>query len=119
MSIIDYSTTRMTNFEGALEAFLASIRECISAHLVRNNFKNLTVPTISVDPGGHKYARIVRDDGSSRSVFCFVNKATGDILKADGWKGPAKGARGNIYDNAGKGAITPYGVHYLNKGRKA
>jgi hypothetical protein len=103
------------NFEQALADFLASIRQLLSAHYLKN-FKHLTVPTISVDPGGQKYLRVVRDDGSSRSVYCFVDKATGDILKADGWKRPAKHARGSIYDNAGKGPITPYGVHYL-KGR--
>src|ERR1700677_1982024 len=50
---------------------------------------------------GPKYARIVCEEGppdrvSSRSVVCFVNLANGDILFAAGWKGPAKGVRGNI-----------------------
>lgn len=30
------------------------------------------------------------------SVFCFV-EANGDIMKAAGYKAPAKGARGNVY----------------------
>lgn len=32
-----------------------------------------------------------------RSVHCFIDRATGDILKAAGWKAPAPNARrGNI-----------------------
>lgn len=104
--------TPKPDFEQALADFLTSIREVIGANFSKN-FPRLAVPTISVDPGGQKYLRIVRDDGRQRSVFCFVDKATGDILKADGWKRPAKHARGSIYENAGKGAITPYGVHYI------
>lgn len=105
-------------FDAAVDAFLGSIRALIGAHYTKN-FPRLTVPTISVDPGGQKYLRIVSDNGTQRSVYCFVDKASGDILKADGWKRPAKHARGSIYDNAGKGAITPYGVHYItSRGHK-
>jgi hypothetical protein len=102
-------------FQVALDAFLDSIRQLQAAYFAKN-FKNLTPPTISVDPGAKKYIRIVQDNGTQRSVYCFVDKATGDILKADGWKRPAKHARGSIYIDAGKSAITPYGVHYLPNG---
>lgn len=47
---------------------------------------------------GAKRIRVVSVNGSSRSVVCFVDKDTGDILKAACWNAPAKGARGNIYD---------------------
>lgn len=46
---------------------------------------------------GQKFARIVRDD-SQRCVYCFVDLSNGDILKADGWKKPAKGKRGSIWN---------------------
>lgn len=100
------------DFEGALAAFLDSIRELQAAYFAKN-FKSLKPPTISIDPGAKKYLRIVQDNGTQRSVYCFVDKATGDILKADGWRRPAKHVRGSIFDNAGKGAITPWGVHYI------
>jgi hypothetical protein len=41
---------------------------------------------------GQKYWRVVRGN----SAWCFVCRETGDILKADGWKKPAKGARGSV-----------------------
>lgn len=43
---------------------------------------------------GPRYIRVVRGD----IAHCFVDKATGDVLKADGWQRPVKGARGNIFD---------------------
>jgi hypothetical protein len=58
------------------------------------------------DPRGRKFTRIVRvigrhDDGPdvSRSALCFVERATGKIWKADGWKGPALNfPRGSVYE---------------------
>ena len=46
---------------------------------------------------GKKNARIVVDSGQ-RSVYCFVELLTGDILKAAGWKAPAAGKRGSIWN---------------------
>lgn len=113
--IKEVAVTEQRDFDAALSDFLMSIRELIHAHY-NKNFPSLIPPAISVDPNGKKYVRIVRADTSHVSVYCFVERATGDILKADGWKRPAKNAaRGSIYENAGKDAITPYGVHYLRK----
>ena len=58
----------------------------------------------SIDKPGPKYTRIVQQFlptkgspmDSGRGVYCFIDNATNDILKADGWKKPAKGARGNL-----------------------
>ena len=106
------------DFEQALDAFIANIRALQHAYFERNN-EHLSPPVISVDPKGKKYLRIVQYNGSQHSVYCFVDKATGDILKADGWKRPAKHARGNIFVDAGKSAITPWGVHYIeSRGHK-
>jgi hypothetical protein len=54
---------------------------------------------VRVDKGS-KYLRIVqvREDGTGGSVWGFVDKSNGDVLKADGFKKPAKHARGSIYD---------------------
>jgi hypothetical protein len=49
-----------------------------------------------VDPGGVKYLRVV--SSKFRSVSLFIEVATGNILKAESWKKPAVGARGNIAD---------------------
>lgn len=51
---------------------------------------------------GKRYARLVMQrvgpDGEvwERSAFGFVDMESGAILKAHGWKGPAKGPRGYI-----------------------
>lgn len=45
---------------------------------------------------GKKYIRVVRSD-PTRSVHSFVDKETGDVYKAAGWKAPAKNfVRGNV-----------------------
>jgi hypothetical protein len=68
---------------------------------------------------GRRYIRIDRIDldhnrTSSRSVHVFIDKKTGDILKAAGYKAPAKHARGNIFDASnGMSEMTPYGANYL------
>jgi hypothetical protein len=93
--------------------FVKVAQGIIDTHMAAN-FPNLDRPILSIDKGGRKYARIVRDDGSQKSVHCFVEIATGDILKPAGWKSPAKHARGNINDaDGGASAMTPYGAKYL------
>lgn len=63
------------------------------------HYTNLSVPKVYPDKGGRKYVRIVREETSGgRSVICFVERATGLIWKAAGWKAPAKNfSRGNIW----------------------
>jgi hypothetical protein len=46
---------------------------------------------------GQRYLKIWHTyNGTGKSVHAFVDKRTGDLLKAAGWKAPAKGARGNV-----------------------
>lgn len=69
--------------------------------------------------GGTKYAKIVtvqpRSPGGS--AYCFIDLTNGNILKPAGWKGPAKGARGNIRVGDAStwwnGALGAYGAAYL------
>ena len=59
---------------------------------------------------GSRYVKIIRD----HSVHCFVDVATGDVLKPATFKAPAKHARGNIFDeHNGLGSMGPYGPAYL------
>ena len=48
---------------------------------------------------GSKYVKIVAiSAGGSRSVHSFVEKSTGNILKAASWAAPARNfTRGNVY----------------------
>jgi hypothetical protein len=51
---------------------------------------------------GQRFLRIVMtvSQAGGRSVHAFVDSTNGDLLKAAGWKAPAKGARGNLLDDA-------------------
>ena len=60
---------------------------------------------------GAKNARIIGTIAGQRSVFCFVRLEDGAILKAAGWRAPAKHARGNIANGAAD--VGPYGPAYL------
>jgi len=65
---------------------------------------------------GKKYAKLIKSENHGgnivgRSAFCFIDLATGDILKAASWAAPAKGVRGNIAK--GLGGLTPYGAIYF------
>lgn len=64
---------------------------------------------------GKRYIKIFTtlDGTTPRSAWGFVDTTNGDVLKAAGWSAPAKGARGNIFDdNNGMGRITVYGPEY-------
>ena len=100
----------MENFDANLARFLSENQEAINAHYARN-LSRLTPPTLRTEPG-KRYIRIVKDDGVSRHVFCFVEIGTGNVLKAASWKAPAKHARGNIADPAGA-SCSLYGAKYL------
>lgn len=54
--------------------------------------------TYEVGAPGAKNVRIVMKARGDKggSVHAFVSLETGDLLKAAGWKAPAKGARGNL-----------------------
>lgn len=46
---------------------------------------------------GKRYDRITSiTHGEARSVHAFIDRESGDVLKAAGWKAPAKGPRGNV-----------------------
>jgi hypothetical protein len=50
---------------------------------------------------GRRYDKLIMLVGgrrTQRSVWGFVERSTGDILKAASWRAPAKTLRGNIFD---------------------
>lgn len=62
-----------------------------------------------------KNVRIWHTDanGSSKSVYCFVEIASGDVLKGS-WKAPVKnGKRGNIFDPNVANCLDWSGLKYL------
>lgn len=91
----------MKKFDTALAAYVAVCQKALDERHAEWPALGLTVPTLSVDPGGRKYLRIVKSCGISRNVECFVERATGLIWKAAGWKRPCLNfPRGTIYQDA-------------------
>lgn len=101
------------NFDTALTAFVAAAQALVNKHFAES-CPTLNPPRIEVGGGGKKYIRIakVETTGSGCSVYCFVERETGDVLKADSWKRPAKGTRGNIFAANNTDGVTAYGVAY-------
>ena len=53
--------------------------------------------TIDIAPG-NKFMKLIKTQGDHHSVWCFVDKSTGEIFKPASFKAPAKHARGNVAD---------------------
>jgi hypothetical protein len=104
------TTAPVTNEE--LVAFVEKVQAMV---LAAHAAKGYTFPAdvLSIDDGAKKYARIVKSSPGSRSVYCFVDLATGDILKAASWKAPAKHARGNIRGTNALAGLTEHGAAYM------
>lgn len=71
------------------------LAEAINASANPHNAEPFTLET----EVGQRYIRLVTGTGYGRSVHAFVNIENGDLLKAAGWKAPAKGARGNLLND--------------------
>jgi hypothetical protein len=42
---------------------------------------------------GRKYHKVIMNANGSRSVYCFIDKKTGEVYKSASWKSPTKGVR--------------------------
>ena len=108
-------------FDARLADWLGAMQEKIDAEYAAQ-YKNVKPPILEIEQGA-RYIRVVNTDayGTSRSAFVFIDKNTGDVLKPAGWKGPAKHARGNIFDaKGGLGWMGVYGAaHVRNNPRRA
>ena len=103
-NIVDKNTPELVSF----------LKGCgdISDKYHNDNFATLKLPVFETN-NGRRYIRVARV-GVQTSVHCFVDRTNGDVLKAAGWKAPAKHTRGNIFDNRnGLGSMGEYGPAYL------
>lgn len=118
------------DFNTALQNWLKAVDVEVIEPLQNAEWKakhGQTYQTLEVDDG-QKFLRIVSVTlGNNRSSWAFVAKddgnnkqlgnwKKGDIFKSASWKGPAKHARGNIFDltnGATCGIKSPYGPDYL------
>ena len=96
------------NVEERIKLFVSLLQDLYN-HEFSIRYQNLVPSRIDAMAGGSKYRRITctqqnKDHNTGaitdgqRSVYCFIDMSNGDILKADGWAKPAKGARGNIFN---------------------
>lgn len=99
-----------------LEKFVEGVNEMTAEHY-KTKFPTLDPEHIVVNARGRVYWKLVRQtsSGGNRSVYAFVRKEDGAILKAASWKAPALNhARGFVTDedyglcNAGV-----YGIRYM------
>jgi hypothetical protein len=95
------------SYNEAMEFFLELVTENSNLHY-KTHLNILTPPTYTIK-SGHKYDKVTK--GSS--VYCFVEKATGNVYKPAGWRAPyTKGnnpVRGNIFNMTSYENADPYG----------
>ena len=98
-----------------LDRWLWTAQKIVDDHY-DSHLPNL-VPSRLEMSDGRRYIRVDKVENcgrGNRTVYAFVDKATGDVLRAATYKAPAKHARGNLFDSLqGTEMLTPYGVAYL------
>ena len=117
--------TVKTDMDRHIESFVAEVQTMRDDHdrlsvellwdaAVSEGHTRLTNITVT---WGRKYAKLTamstRGGNRGGSVYCFVNRENGDILKAANWKAPAKHARGNVTGLNRMKAVGPHGARYL------
>ena len=94
----------MENYESRLEVLVNKIQEMKNKHCLGDRKQEVSVNN------GKRYSKVVYNG----SVYAFVDKSNGDVLKPASWNAPAKHARGNIFnDDYGFGCCGVYSVAYL------
>ena len=114
------NTVSKDKFEAQAQKFLKALQDAKNKQMTRDfpgSHETVNKTTYSIDKGRNYWRIVANGAGGSRSVYCFLDTRNGDILKAAGWKAPAKHPRGNIFDKNILGGLSPYGADYI-KGPK-
>jgi hypothetical protein len=100
-------------WDAALEYFLTHVEELIEKYNRASEYKH-AYGTKVISEDAQKYTKVyVVKPQSSKSIYCFIDRSNGDILKPATHSVPAKGSRGNIFDeNHGMKRMGPYGPEY-------
>lgn len=124
--LIELALDKDEAFACAVRAFLIGALTLIHKSYNSGSLGNAHWQCELEEQPGKRYIRIVKGTAIagtgtqlahkdlSWSAYCFIDKTNGNVLKAAGWKAPAKHARGNIFDSSnGVDAVTAYGARYL------
>ena len=100
------------------EKFVEGVQHLVAEHYA-TQFPTLTPSEIRVD-AGRVYWKLVKHipgNQNNTSVYCFVRKADGAILKSATWRAPALNhARGFVTESDfGLHCAGEYGVQYLRR----
>ncbi len=96
-----------------LRVFILVAQQLSNKHLKEMGYATPALNTVRFELGP-RYIRIYKEEtGARRSVYCFIDRTNGDILKGS-WKAPVKnGVRGNIFASDWKDKIDWHGPKYL------
>lgn len=88
----------------AINLFMHLLTQEYAKHFEEKGYSPAMTPPTFKARIGSKNAKIVQCElrglvWKESSVYCFIALNNGDILKAAGWNAPAKGARGNIFND--------------------
>lgn len=106
---------KIVDFDEKFAAFMIEAQAVVDrtyAQFNRTEIGVMRAPKLETEPG-KRYVRIVSVSPGSRSAWAFVDMTNGFVMKADGWKRPAKGPRGSIFDqHKGCNRATRTGVRW-------
>jgi hypothetical protein len=101
----------MQNVEALTQQYAKSVEAKVQA--VYDFMDEDKRPTVEVEVGRKYFKLVTVHSERSRSVHSFVDRVTGDVLKAAGWAAPAKGVRFNLATGMNEllAAVDPYGSY--------
>lgn len=100
-------------YDAARELFRATLENALNVHRTKN-FNRLPPIRVTV-VRGRKFDRVETSDGASRSIYCFINRTSGGLLKGNWKKVEDHRERGNIFNGEADilRGCNPYGLDYM------
>jgi hypothetical protein len=109
------------SFFPALIRFVAGVNQLNVKYYKTNGFTFNSPPVVMVESIGKRYARLASYEAEPafsktrvpKSVYCFLDLTSGDLLKGS-WKAPVRnGVRGNLSDPNVLSKFNQFGPNYL------
>ena len=118
----DKPKTNGLSFDDAMDNLLVKIQESYDNWRGGTKYSSTKKLDLSLNKG-RKFIKVVEGSIGQRRVWGFVSLVDGthkglplkrgDILKAAGWRGPAKHSRGSIFDTEMHKSFSWTGPNYL------